>query len=290
MSRRATSIAILAALAGTLVPATALATSAGDGGFTVTGRTIPQAGAPNGAKGVPSLYGARIALCNRSPLIDARAAFVTTRIRPIAGATHVAVKLDLYERSLPGGHWTLRGDVPGLGTWTSPTDPSIGSRPNDVWRYRQAVSRLLVPYAYRFEAGFRWLDDSGAIVREETTTTNICRQPDIRPELTIADVVPRASAQSPGVVRYRVILRNDGRSRARAVVVAGTLPGDTVAGTRIVHVGRVEAGATVSVLFSGPGCASAAEGPSPVFTADPANAIEEQDELDNTFTLSCPVP
>ena len=289
MSRRAASVVVLAALAGSVVPATAM--GARDGGSPVTGSTVAHSGAaaPKGAKGAPPLYTARISLCHRGNPIDVRGTFLTTTIRPLAAATRMAVKVEFYERALPAGHWTLREDVPGMGTWISPSDPSLGSRPDDVWRYRQAVTRLHVPFAYRFHVGFRWLDDEGTVVREEAVTTRPCRQPDLRPDLTIAEVSPIGLARQPGRVRYRVTIRNDGRSLARGVEVAATLPGDTVVGSHVVKARRVDPGDAVDVAFTGPGC-EAGTAPVPSFTVDPANAIEEHDEADNAFALVCPVP
>jgi hypothetical protein len=243
---------------------------------------------PTASDGDPPAYAARLALCRRSLRAEKRTAVVAATMRPIPGAEHFAVKVDLYERPLgAGGPWTLREDVPGLGSWMEPDDPALGSRGADVYKYRQAVGRLVVGFAYRFRVGFRWLDADREIVREATATTRRCRQPDLRPDLAIELVRARPSMRLPGLVRYVVRVRNDGRTTARGVVVAATLPGDEQA--RSSRVGRLEAGEDADVAFTGPGCAAGDPQP-PSFQVDPGNVVDEADEADNALALTCPVP
>lgn len=285
MSRRAIPIAVLAAFAAG-IPAATAAGANGGGGITAVGRTVPVQGDGRGSH--PQAYSAQLVACRRSPRIEGRTATVAATMRPIGGSTHFAVKVDLYQRQLGTSHWTLRDDVPGLGSWTAPSDPAIGSRPSDVFRYRQAVGRLVVPFAYRFRVGFRWLDGDGAVLREATATTRGCRQPDLRADLAIAGVKTRPSPRA-GLVRYRVTIRNDGRVAARGVVVAATLPGDATSGEHTAQAGRVEPGKAVDVIFTGPGCAAdGTAGPS--FAVDPYNAVDESDEADNVLALGCPIP
>ncbi|HYV15680.1 MAG TPA: CARDB domain-containing protein [Conexibacter sp.] len=275
MTRTATTLLALAAVLASLFPGAAAAR------FTSHGSAVSVDGAA-GAPGAPA-YAARLA-CRRSPQADRRIVTVRATMRPIAGGTRLALKLDLYQRPLGGGRWTARTDVPGLGSWTSPSDPSIGKHATDVFTYRQAVARLDVPFAYRFRVSFRWLDAHGAVVRKAAVTTRTCREPDLRPDLTIDSVQP-LSLRS-GAVRYRVTIGNKGTTDARGVSVGAMLPGDTASRTR--RVGRVAPGGVARVTFIGPGCASGAAGPT--FTVDPAGTVEESDETNNGFALTCPVP
>jgi len=230
-------------------------------------------------------FGARLAACHRSPRIDARSATVSAWMRPIDGAPNLALKVDLLQRPLAGGRWTLRDDVPGLGRWTTPDDPSLGTRDGDLFRYRQAVGRLEVPFAYRFRVRFRWQDDGGNVVRTAAATTRACREPDLRPDL----LVERVRTRSVGAgVRYAVRVRNDGRSTARHVAVAATLPGDTTPDSRVRTVGRLDPGERAEVVFVGPGCP--AGGTPPSFAVDPRDAIDESDEANDRLVLACPVP
>jgi hypothetical protein len=242
------------------------------------------AAAPASAATVPDApAGARLVSCHRSPTIDARTAVVGTWMRPLPAGRSLALKIDLYQRS-PGGRWTLRSDVPGLGTWTVPSDTGVGSRTGDVFKYRQAVGRLVVPAAYRFHVAFRWLDADGAVVREASRTTAVCRQPDQRPDLVLRDV--RALPAGDGSVRYVVRVGNEGRGAVAQATIAATYPGDATPGLHLRDVRRLLPGGTILVTFTGPGCA-AGEQPA-AFLADPSNAVEETVETDNALTAVCP--
>lgn len=278
-STRAFAVALLAALAAGALPAVAASTTAAS--------PLPGTGSHRaGDAGAPA--GARLVACRRSPLLDERTAVVGAVMHPIAGATKLALRIDLYQRSIGSARWMLRSDVPGLGSWTSPTDPSVGSRPADVFKYRQAVARLVVPYAYRFHVGFRWLAASGAVVRESGTTTGTCREPDLRPDLVLSDlsVVPTSRE---GIARYTVVVRNVGRSPVRGVVVGATFAssGGTASGGA-GGVGRLAPGAAAAVTFAGPSCAAGAT--PPTFLADPANTVDEARETNNELTGTCPAP
>jgi hypothetical protein len=231
--------------------------------------------------------GARLLACHRAPSLAARSVTVGTWMRPLANGGRMAVKLDLWQRT-PGASWTLRSDVPGLGTWMTPSDPLLGTRPGDVYKYRQAIGRLAAPAAYRFRVTFRWLDGGGAVVREALLTTGVCRQPDLRPDLVPVSVSITPAA-TPGLVAYTVVVGNEGKGPAvRRSSLAATFPGETTPGTHLRSIGRLLSGATTVVMFVGPGCA-AGESPA-AFAADPANVLDEASEANNELVASCPAP
>jgi hypothetical protein len=229
--------------------------------------------------------GARLLSCRHSPAIEQRTAVVGTWMRPLPTAGHLALRVNLYQRT-PGTRWTLRSDVPGLGTWTTPSDPLLGTRPGDVFKYRQAVGHLVVPASYRFQVTFRWLGADGADVQEASVTTAICRQPDQRPDLVVDSV--DATPLRSGLVRYAILLGNEGRSPVAHASLAATFPGDAVPGLHLRSAGRVLPGGSTLVTFVGPGC-SAGEQPAS-FAADPSNAVDEVDEANNELAASCPAP
>jgi hypothetical protein len=270
-SARAVAVALLATLAAVLLapPAPAAAPARG---------TSAATGAPAGA---------RLLACRHSPTIDQRIAVVGTWMRPLPTGRRLAVRVDLYQRNF-GGRWTLRSDVPGLGVWTSPSDALTGTRPGDVFKYRQAVGRLVVPAAYRFRVDFRWLDAAGAVVREAARTTAVCRQPDLRPDLVLDSVTATASPRGTGLVRYAVSVGNEGRGAVAQATIAATFPDDATPGLHLRTARRLAPGATILVTFTGPGCA--AGGQPATFLADPSNAVEEADETNNGLTASCPAP
>ncbi|HEX4804971.1 MAG TPA: CARDB domain-containing protein [Conexibacter sp.] len=237
------------------------------------------------ASGAP--VGARLLSCHRSPLLAARVAVVGTWMRPVAAGRRPAVRVDLWQR-LTGGRWTQRTDVPGLGVWIAPSDPQLGSRPGDVFKYRQSVGRLAVPASYRFRVGFRWENAAGAVVRTATVTTAACREPDVRPDLVLDGVQASPSPRGDGLVRYDVTVRNAGRSPSPRAVVAATLPGDASPNARERGVPRLLPGERTVVAFTGPGCAAGGQPAS--FAADPSNAIDEANEANNELVASCPAP
>jgi hypothetical protein len=268
---RAVAVAILATLAAWLSSPTAPAATPTRGTSAAT----------------PASAGARLLACRHSPSIDQRTAVVGTWMRPLPTGRRLAVRIDLYQRN-SGGRWTQRTDVPGLGVWTTPSDALVGTHPGDVFKYRQAVGRLVVPAAYRFRVSFRWSDARGAVVREASRTTATCRQPDLRPDLVLDAVTATASPRRAGLVRYAVTMGNEGRSAVTRATVAATFPGDATPGLHLRTVRRLAPGATILVTFTGPGCA--AGGQPAAFLVDPSNAVEEADETNNGLTASCPAP
>jgi hypothetical protein len=246
------------------------------------------AAGPASAATVPDApAGARLVSCHRSPSIDQRTAVVGTWMRPLPTGRRLAVRIDLYQRN-PGSRWTLRSDVPGLGTWTTPTDALLGTRAGDVFKYRQAVGRLVVPAAYRFHVAFRWLDASGAVVHESALTTAACRQPDQRPDLVLDAVRAKPSPHGGGLVRYALTVGNEGKSAVALATIAATFPGDVTPGLHLRTVRHVAPGGTTVVAFTGPGCV--AGGQPATFLADPSNVLDEADETNNALSATCPAP
>lgn len=257
------------------LPAAALAAPTG-----TTAKRIRAVPPPPPRSGSKPVYDARLLTCRRSPLTESRTATVGTTMRPIAGGRRLSLRVDLYQRPLSGGRWALRSDVPGLSEWTSPSDATIGSRPSDVYRYRQAVGRLVVPYAYRFRVTFRWADANGRAVSEAVVNTAPCREPDLRPDLTITSAVADAPRPGETTTRYVVTVRNAGRGQASGVQVAATFSGPT----RTVR--RLGPAQSAELVFWGPLCGADASAPS--FLVDPANLIDEARETNNSLVATCP--
>lgn len=257
-------VALVATLLGAAVPAATVA-----------------APVPDGAAA------ARLAACRHSPSIDQRVAVVSARMKPLPGAARLTLKLDLFQRlQVPGARWTLRTDVPGLGTWTTPSDALLGTRAGDVFKYRQAVGRLVLGYAYRFRVSFRWLDATGAVVREGTLTTRACGQPG--PDLVATTVRMDPHPVVRGAVRYAVTVVNQGRTPVARAILSATYPGETTVGGHRKRIGRLLPGASVVIVFTGTPCA-AGEAPA-AFAVDPDGLVEETNEANNQLVASCPTP
>jgi hypothetical protein len=236
--------------------------------------------APAAAVPVPADAGTRLVACRHSPSIDERVATVAAWMRPLATAKRLTLKIDLFQRQqVRGARWTQRTDVPGLGTWTVPSDALLGTRSGDVFKYRQAVGRLVLGSDYRFRVSFRWLDVAGAIVRESAMTTRTCRQPG--PDLVLTGL-RTAPTNDPSLVRAAFTVSNVGRAPAARVFVTAT---PATGGLVRRPVGRLEPGESVTLSFAGPACADG--GTAALFTADPDGLVEEVDEGNNQLVGAC---
>jgi uncharacterized repeat protein (TIGR01451 family) len=285
-------IALVGALALGSTAALAADAGAGDATSPTTGSTVAAPGmtiAVHGgqAKAKPRAS-ARLAACRRAVALDGRSAAVLATMRPIRHGKHLSLRVDLVQRPLAGGHWSVRTDVPGLGTWIAPNDAKLGSRPGDVFKYRQAVGQLVIPFAYRFKVSFRWSNASGAVVRRAHVTTQPCREFDPRPDLVLPSVTTAPVPQNLNALRYSVTVRNAGNVTARGVVVSASFPGNETASGQTRTVALLGAGASTKVTFGGPPCASLTA--PPTFTVDPSSAIDELDETNNQLTATCPAP
>lgn len=237
-------------------------------------------------------FDARIVQCTSSPRSDARMTEVAAAMQPVPGASRLALRIDIHQRKRGTKRWVPRTDVPGLGTWTSPSDPTIGARANDVYKYRQAVRQLVGGYAYRFRVAFRWLDPAGRVVREEAVVTSSCRQPELRPDLVLVRATVRP-ARSPELVAYDVVVRNVGRTAARGVQVAAALPGAPTGATTTRWRRVLGARQSATFTFFGRPCSAAGPfgSPPPAFVVDPRNTVDEAVETNNQLTLPCqPAP
>ena len=89
----------------------------------------------------------------------------------------------------------------GLGSWISPTDPTLGQQAGDVWILNNPVVNLFAPAAYRFRVTFRWIGSQG-----QTLGTAMQLEPDLlparaaRPDLLVRSlsVTPITSGASAG--------------------------------------------------------------------------------------------
>jgi hypothetical protein len=96
-------------------------------------------------------------------------------MRPVAGTRAMAMKFALLRRPSSGGTY---GPVSGanLNRWLTPTPPSLGQRPTDVWRLRKLVVNLPAHSAYRFRVSFRWTGSAGVFLKRLVRFSPVCSQ------------------------------------------------------------------------------------------------------------------
>jgi hypothetical protein len=199
---------------------------------------------------------------------DASALFIA-RMRQIDGSQRMWLRFKMLEKGTGGFH-VLK--APGLGRWRK-SRPGVGG-----FAYRQAVRGLEAGSLYRAQVDYRWYDSQGNLLQTARKRSHPCRQFDVLPNLTATPVLAKRTAQK-GVIRYRVLVTNEGIAPATGVPVRLTVDGvvvDTVTLPRLAPAQRVVIGIT------GPACTLSVKA-----AADPDGVIVESSESDNAHEVAC---
>jgi hypothetical protein len=210
---------------------------------------------------------ARVMLADCS-IEDGSALFVA-RMRQVGESDRMWLRFKLLERG-DAGFRVLK--APGLGRWRK-SKPGVGA-----FAYRQAVRGLEAGTLYRAEVDFRWYDASGNLVEATRRHSPPCRQFDVLPNITAAPVAMKPT-QQPGVVRYRVLVTNEGIAAATGVPVRLTVDGQAV--DTVIVPTLVPAERRV-LAIQGPACTRSVEA-----RADPDGVIVESSESDNAHEVGC---
>jgi hypothetical protein len=199
---------------------------------------------------------------------DASALFIG-RMRQIEGSASMALRFRLLEKAGSGFH-TLK--APGLGRWRK-SKPGVGG-----FAYKQAVRGLEAGSLYRAEVDFRWYDEAGKVIAGVRRRSPACRQFDVLPNLT-ASPAGIKSLRQQGVVRYLVLVTNEGIAPATGVPVRLTVDGGVV---DTVTVGALQPAERRVLSIQGPACTRSVKA-----EADSDNVIVESSESDNAREVSC---
>ena len=106
------------------------------------------------------------------------------------GSARMQMRFQLQDHG-PGERW-VRVAVPGFSAWQS----SATGRSRYV--YTKTVDGLVGPASYRVVVHFRWLAADGTVLRRATVVSAACRQPDPRPDLSVAALEVRPAARLSG--------------------------------------------------------------------------------------------
>lgn len=188
------------------------------------------------------------------------------RVAPLAGAAKAQMRFTLQARTPDDPQWRSVA-TPGWGSWI--TAPK-GSR----YVYDRRVEQLVAPADYRATVEFRWRDSGGRTLRRERATSRLCRQPDLRPDLSVTAL--------HADLRYVATILNGGRSDAGPFTVAFTRNGEPLGS---VSLPGLAAGATANAVLSGaPACS-----PGDQITAqvDADDEVDEVDEDGNVLSVTC---
>jgi len=196
------------------------------------------------------------------------AAEFQARMDATPAAARMQMRFVLQARR-PGRRAYRRVAAPGFGAWAS-ADPGVSR-----YTYTRRVENLIGPARYRVQVRFRWLDAAGRTVARSKTSSRSCRQPDLRPDLEVAELEVAEDG-------YRVLVRNTGGSATGAFDLELSAGGVAIA---LTSVEGIAAGRERIVEVDAPACELGAE---LTATADPADSLPERSESGNALTIPCP--
>jgi hypothetical protein len=197
-----------------------------------------------------------------------RTAGFEARMKTNRPTFRLQMRFTLQSRDGLGDRWQ-RLDAPGWGQWHA-ADPATTS-----YAYEKRVENLAAPGEYRAVVRFRWLAATGKVLRVTRAASPVCRQPEPRPNLR-----PLALVLEDG--HYRLSIGNLGRSSTGAFEVALTVNG---AAQDPAHVQALGPRSRTEVAIAGPRCVPGGE---ITATVDSEMVVDESDELDNVYSVTCP--
>jgi hypothetical protein len=214
----------------------------------------------------------------------ARAVSITAVMRPVRGTVRMQLRFQLLSRGKGAASYApvTGGD---LGTWKSPSNPTLGQRAGDVWKLTKPIVGLAAPASYRFRVSFRWLGAHGRVLGTAVRSSGVCFQPELRPDLLVQSITVQSVLDRPRVNRYVAVIRNAGASASGPFEVLFT-PGGARA-VKTAQVTDLAAYAKVTKTFLGPACSNAG---APTVTADPEDKVDDFKRSNNSMTAVCPGP
>lgn len=218
-------------------------------------------------------------VCQKAIDPPSRAVSIQAVMRPVTGTSKMQMRFDLMRKTKRDTHFKLvRGHF--LGSWLTPSNPTLGQRPGDVWIVNHPVVDLPAPATYRFRVSFRWLDSHGHQLSSAVQTSTNCYQPELRADLLVRSltVTPAASGQSA----YVAVIGNRGLTASGPVEV--DLAGASSA-PQAKTLGTVGPKSSARERFLAPACTP---GATLTVTVDPSHTIDEFNFANNTLTMPCP--
>src|SRR5690349_25165197 len=128
-----------------------------------------------------------------------RVVTVTAMMRPLPGTVRLAMRFQLLS-SKSGQVSSIHGGD--LGTWISPSPPTLGQRPGDVWILKHPVTGVPVGSTYHFRVSFRWIGDGGRTIATSSRLTATCWQPYVRADLSVQSVSVGPAPSDPNQSQY----------------------------------------------------------------------------------------
>jgi hypothetical protein len=217
---------------------------------------------------------ARLVSCESALNPADRLATFEGRMRTVRGTTRMQMRFTLQTRGKDQLTWHALA-APGFGRWLS-ADPGVGR-----YVYTKRVVSVFAPASYRTLIRFRWLGRGGHRIASDRSTSPLCRQLDLRPNLRPLGIDARPGADAAHA-RYVVPVVNRGKSAAGPFDVVVAVDGATLAPAQTPDLAP---GERALVEVDGPPCA-----PGSMLTVDvdPTGAVDERVEADNRLSVPCP--
>ena len=130
-------------------------------------------------------------------------------MRPVTGTQTLQIKFSLSLTA--SGEPATAVVAGGLGQWLTPSDPTLGQRPGDIWKLSKTVYNL-GGGSYQFSVAFRWLGANGKVLKTATLQSSSCAIKELRPDLAVRSVKVRSIAGTPARDRYLAVVVNQGLS------------------------------------------------------------------------------
>jgi len=225
----------------------------------------------------------RAFVCQKALDPPARAVSVQAVMRPVTGTAKMQMKFDLLRQIKPHTRFVaVRGR--GLSSWISPTDPTLGQQPGDVWILTHPVVNLAAPATYKFKVAFRWIGAQSQTLGTDALTSPSCYEPELRADLLVRSlsVSPITSGPSAGQWAYTAEVANRGLTGAGPVQVQFANGNGAPVSSTVAWVG---AKSSVRQRFVSAPCTS---GSTLTVTVDPTQSIDEYDYANNALTMACP--
>jgi len=227
---------------------------------------LAAAALPATAVAAPAPAAVKVTKCS----VERHEAVFYARMKQVPDTARMALRFTLFQET--GDEKPTRVKAPGLSRWHQ-SKPGV-----KVFAYRQGFRNLPENATLRVRVQFRWYDADGEELARTTRRSAGCRQFVELPNL-IARITSMRPTDHQRVFRYKAVVSNIGRARAKLVPVRLTVDGDLV-DTRVLV--SLAPGEQRTLVFQGPVCRRRAK-----FEADPERTIAETSDADNVDELSC---
>lgn len=236
---------------------------------------VAQTTTPSTPPSAPATLAATVGTCTTGLTPEERTAVFTGSMAQVKKSVTMAMRFELSERIGDAGPYA-KLKLTGFSSWQRSEKNVAG------FVYDKRVQQLEAPAAYRVTVRFRWYDARGRVVKTATRTSAPCRQPDLRPDLTVSQLTV-GGTRPDGTALYTVTVRNAGKTATTASFTTGLTIDRIAQPLQTLQALAPDTSATLS--FVGPRCVA---GAAIVATIDVGQVVDEADEGDNLERKSCP--